>query len=208
MSDEIHNIRLNSEQFLTAASIAAEVYHAVNIAKQLSFTSINARVLAKHSGDTVLGFSELTKFIGYLATYMIDKANLINQLAIQLTNLTAQLYRSHNTLDNMQQAERKFENIEYIDSLNVSKQTLIKQIQHQHEDYQQLLKCLKQELDAVYRKIKSAELIAVMSRIETAEAPKNSSASFDEVANKIAQSGDTIMAHISRSLQLLSAIYP
>ena len=190
---------------IIAACIAAELYHAANVARVVSLTAKNASAISSRAREKTVGFKAITTFINEFAENTIDQANKINQLAVTIS-------RQSIAKTNLQQASRRFKKgwaIAGEDSFREGVLPVISRFNHRVEEIdlsmRGLLRQLTFELEESEMQIRAAGIIATTSKTEASRAG-DFEVSLTNIANNIEETSVTIRNHLRQARKLLDAM--
>lgn len=200
MSDSHYNY------FVAAAVIAAKLDKATKVAQQLSLTASNARAVALRAGEKAAGFRPLTDFIDRLANVTIKYSIQINALAAQLSKTAADKFRADAAIDKFNVVYQRAQG-----EINLS--TLDKSFQrtqnHQNvllRAFQRQIKQLSEQLDHINAELRTAVILATLSRVEASQAGSIYQTSLNNVADNVESAADIIKKHILSSQQLVASL--
>lgn len=194
----------NANYFVISATVSAELYKAMRVAKDIALTASNARALALRAGQSAAGFRAITDFIDQLATVTVKSSNTINQLACQLSRLAVESVRANEALTRFGIVQRKASSAIHIQSLDPAlRQTQAEKTVLQREfDHQVYL--LQAELETIAKELRTATVLSAMSRIEASQTSAEFSEQLDVVASNVAAAAISIQRHVQRSQALFS----
>ncbi|MFT5519948.1 MAG: hypothetical protein ACI9IA_000535 [Enterobacterales bacterium] len=192
------------EAFVELAKVSRELYLATKTAKEVSLIAKNARALTVRAGDKVLGFKAITNFIDDLATATINLATTINIQALEVATLAADLQRKLYGLEQMNLVMANEEAI-FRDSCIGPQQTLRKEVELNQLEQQKKLNSLRSNLGDIQQEIRSAGIIALNAKVESAQSPEYQ-ASLDVIADDILHSTSQIKERIDRSQSIIKLI--
>ncbi|KAF7765073.1 hypothetical protein PCIT_b1213 [Pseudoalteromonas citrea] len=187
--------------FVRVANIITNLDMILNQAKNLSLTAKNARVVALRAGDVAFGFKPITNFIDEFSTQTIKTTAEISQLSNQLFSLALAVVRC---------ADLQFQLTKANDIAN---HACISQLQQQsYADLKQKTRALEQAIfslesyfEDIQKQMRSAEYIAVTSRVEASNAGEFSH-SLESVSDFITDSARKIKAAVNENLQEICAL--
>jgi hypothetical protein len=189
--------------FVLAAVIAAELDKASKVAKGLSITASNARAVALRAGTSASGFRPLTDFIDRLASVTANSSKKINSIAANLSKTAASKFRADYAIARFDNVYLKSNESIYIDTLNFGyKRTKDKQKELLHNYHKQLLK-LTMELDTLRDELRTAVILATLSRVEASQASVIYRESLINVAENVESAASEIKIYINKSQQLV-----
>jgi len=200
-----HTTRRNkTEAFVVLAKISRELFLATKTAKEVSLIAKNARALTVRAGDKVLGFKAITNFIDDLATTTIQLATTINKQALEVATLAAEQQRK---LYGLEQFDRVLndKNAIYRESCRKPQQVLIREVETNKREQKNQLNRLISNLSDIQQEIRSAGIIALNAKVESAKSPEYQ-ASLDVIADDILHSTNQIKARIDRSQSIIKMI--
>ncbi len=196
----------NYNFFVIAAVIAAKLDKATKVAKNLSLTASNARAIALRAGEGAAGFRPLTDFIDRLANMTISSSLQINKLAASLSHTAANRFRADDTIARFELIYQKSADSPYLDSLDFG-YNRIKNYQAALDlSYQKQLSQLFLELEALQDELRTAVILATLSRVEASQAGSQYREALNNVANNVENSSKIIKKHIKTSLQLVAGL--
>jgi len=196
--------RKKTEAFVVLAKISRELYLATKTAQEVSLIAKNARALTVRAGDKVLGFKAITNFIDDLATTTIQLATTINRQALDVATLAAMLQRK---LYGLEQFNRVLNDKKatYRDSCRGPRQMLLQDVENNQREQKMKLNRLISNLSDIQQEIRSAGIIALNAKVESAKSPEYQ-ASLDVIADDILHSTNQIKARIDRSQSIIKMI--
>jgi hypothetical protein len=192
--------------FVMAALIAAELNQATKIARRLSLTASNARAVALRAGERAAGFRPLTDYIDRLANVTVNSSLTINKIAANLSKTSADKFRTDNAVLRFEQVYKKANNYQHIDSLSLGfKRT--KQIQKAlMANYKRQLRQLSMELDMLEDELRTAVILATLSRVEASQAGALYEEALKNVADNVESAASLIKSHIRDSQKLVFSL--
>jgi len=196
--------RSKSQAFVALAKISRELYLATNKAQEVSLIAKNARALAVRAGDKVLGFKAITNFIDDLATSTIQLAVGINHQSLEIAHLAVESQRRSYGL---QQFEKVLSNTEstYRETCLNTKLRLQQEIEESAKGQRKKLNHLISNLNDIQQEIRSAGIIALNAKVESAKSPEYQ-ASLDVIADDILTSTNQIKERIDRAQSIIKSI--
>ena len=194
----------HNHAFVALAKISRELYLATSKAQEVSLIAKNARALAVRAGDKVLGFKAITDFIDDLATSTIQLAKAINEEALEIAHKAAQLQRKEFGLE---QFDLVLKNPEatHAESIIALKEKLEKELYISGKEQRRSLNSLISNLMDIQQEIRSAGIIALNAKVESAKSPEYQS-SLDVIADDILHSTNQIKERIDRSQSIIKTI--
>ncbi|MEW6989603.1 hypothetical protein AADZ91_02845 [Colwelliaceae bacterium 6441] len=192
--------------FVSAAVIAAKLDKATKVAQQLSLTASNARAVALRAGEGAAGFRPLTDFIDRLADVTVNSSKKINSLAANLSKIAAEKFRSDSALQRFGIVYNKAKDYPNITSLNTAfNRTKINQERLQRI-YGKQIRQLNLELEELSGELRTAVILATLSRVEASQAGMAYQESLHNVADNVENAATIIKKHIQSSQQLVSSL--
>lgn len=199
------NKKRNKEQaFVALAKISRELYLATGKAQEVSLIAKNARALAVRAGDKVLGFKAITDFIDDLATSTIQLAKVINEQALEISHLAADLQRKEYGLEQFALVMND-ELAIFRDSVLITKKQIEIEVDADMKTQRKQLNKLISNLNDIQQEIRSAGIIALNAKVESAKSPEYQ-ASLDVIADDILHSTNQIKERIDRSQSIIKTI--
>ncbi|CAH9061051.1 hypothetical protein PSECIP111951_02406 [Pseudoalteromonas holothuriae] len=194
-------VTLAIENFVRVANIVSNLDKILQEAKNLSLTAKNARVVALRAGDSAYGFKPITNFIDEFSELTIKTTKNISLLSSNLFAIALAVVRYS---EFQQRLNTAFEITNHRD---------IAQLQHQGNI--DLLRTMKQLESAIthlesyfediLKQMRSAEYIAVTSRVEASNAGEFSE-SLQSVSNFITSAAKKIKQAINDNLKEMNLI--
>ncbi len=205
MSQFQNNSRRNkTEAFVVLAKISRELFLATKTAQEVSLIAKNARALTVRAGDKVLGFKAITNFIDDLATTTIQLATTINKQALEVATLAAELQRKLYGLEQFDLVLND-EKAVYRESCRGARQVLQREVEDNQREQKMQLNRLISNLSDIQQEIRSAGIIALNAKVESAKSPEYQ-ASLDVIADDILHSTNQIKTRIDRSQSIIKMI--
>lgn len=192
----------NTYFFVIAATVSAELYKAMRVAREISLTASNARALALRAGQSAAGFRAITDFIDELAAVTVNSSRAINSLATQLSRTSAESARTQDTLNRLQLVKQKAQDAPYLDSLDKVLVRTLKQQQECQQSYDRQVYQLQCELETIAKELRTAVVLSAMSRVEASQTSPEYSEQLRVIANNVAGAAATIQAHVKCSQSL------
>jgi len=199
-----NNQHNNEPSFVALAKISRELYLATKTAQEVSLIAKNARALTVRAGDKVLGFKAITNFIDDLATTTIQLASTINQQALEVATLAAELQRKQYGLQQFDLVIKDEESV-YRESCRKPRKKLLDEIENNEREQKYQLNRLESNLSDIQQEIRSAGIIALNAKVESAQSPEYQ-ASLDVIADDILHSTNLIKERIDRSQSIIKMI--
>ncbi len=154
------------DNFIIVANIVANLGVIIAEAKKLSLTAKNARVVALRAGDAALGFKPITNFIDEFSTETIRCSMQIEAQSRSLFRMALAVMRSQDYLVRLAEARR-------LDGGNKLKERLLgSRLEFTERDTElaNALYLLQGYFEDIQKQMRSAEYIAVTSRVEASKA--------------------------------------
>jgi len=176
------------------------------VARELLLTASNARAVALRAGESAAGFKPLTDFIDQLAKVTISSSAKINAIAAKLSKTSSNKVRVDGAIAHFRKAYRLSGNTGQILSLDDIYQE-IKDNQHRLQtEYIKELASLSNELDMLSLELRTAIILATLSRVEASQAGSLYQASLNNVAENVESSALAIKALITESQKLAEGL--
>jgi len=192
--------------FVAAAVVAAKLDKATKVAQQLSLTASNARAVALRAGEGAAGFRPLTDFIDRLADVTVKSSKQINLLAASLSKTAADKFRADGAINKFNVVYDKAQEFRNINSLNKSYERTKRYQIRLAEQFKKKIKQLIDELDELSGELRTAVILATLSRVEASQAGSSYQESLHNVADNVESAASIIKKHINSSQQLVSSL--
>jgi hypothetical protein len=196
--------RKKTEAFVALAKISRELFLATKTAQEVSLIAKNARALTVRAGDKVLGFKAITNFIDDLASTTITLATTINRQSLEVATLAAELQRKLYGLEQFALVLSDEKAI-YRESCRGPQQILQRVVEQNQSEQKLKLNRLLSNLSDIQQEIRSAGIIALNAKVESAKSPEYQ-ASLDVIADDILHSTNQIKERIDRSQSIIKMI--
>ena len=196
--------REHQPYFVIAALVAAELYKAMHVARQITLIASNARALSQRAGHRAAGFRALTGFIDELANKTVKSSDHINALAIATSRTAISTVNGETSLARFNHAYRIAKDAPFLDSLNEATHAIRSQSETLRFDFQKNVWQLTNALEELARELRSATVLAAMSRVEAIAAGKEFQQSLQVIADNVSEAADRIQAHVKHSQQMIS----
>lgn len=187
-----------------AAAVAAELDRASQVARQLSLTAKNARVVVMRAGNRAASLKVISDFFDDLASKTIALAKNINVVAIDISRLAVSGWRDSMLISQLHRSAELANQW----GVDVSLNTYTAQLEMKHEElvsvFHKKLNKLASELSEIQRLMRAANVISVTSRLEATQTGEFEGI-LVEMANTIQSQSDQIKLHVSRSQQILES---
>jgi len=195
---------MEQAMFVTAARIAAHLYFATKIAKNLSLTAKNARAITARAGQQAAGFTALTTFIQELSNNTIRLAQQVNIVAVNISMTATQLERIQYAKSQFIRAQSLGSDAQYINSIDgcllqtaQAEQQLINKFSSLHYELDNLIEDTRKQ-------IRFAAVISTMSKVEASQSG-TFEVQLDVIAANILLSGNEIRQELESAEALLSS---
>ena len=188
--------------FVAAALIAAKLDQATKVAEQLSLTASNARAVALRAGERASGFRPLTDYIDRLAHITVKSSNRINNLAANLSKTATENFRSELAISRFDAVYKKAKGSPFINSLDFGYNRTKNHQSKLMLSFKQQINALNNELTDLDNELRTAVVLATLSRIEASQAGSGYQDSLNNVADNVSSSADLIKSFIKSSKKL------
>ncbi|GEM_PF-1380431 len=189
--------------FVIAAQIASHLNLATKTAQQLSLTAKNARAITTRAGQQALGFNAIATFIQELASETIRLAQEINRKALQISMQATELERVQQARFKLNKVILLAEQARYVDSVSGFSKRNARQLKVLNQEFYTLQMELTGLIEQIEKQVRSATVIASMSKIEASK-----SGSFQQqlevIGGNIHASADAIKNQLLHSKRLLN----
>ncbi|WP_018417271.1 hypothetical protein [Teredinibacter turnerae] len=192
--------------FVVAAEVAAELHKATMVAKDISLTASNARALALRAGHGAAGFRALTDFIDELANKTVNASGEINQRAMSVSRLASETARLKDAVARMNKAQVRAHEAAYQQTLAPVIRKTDNAYRDVQNDYDRQIFKLIADLNELARELRTATVLAAMSRVEASASGKDFEDSLNVIANNVAQAAEKIQAHVKTSQRLFTNV--
>jgi hypothetical protein len=196
----------NYNFFVIAAVVSAKLDQATKIAKRLSLTASNARAVALRAGEGAAGFRPLTDYIDRLANVTVSSSLAINKLASDVSRTAANKFRADNAISRFDDVYRKAESYPHINSLSQGYNRTKKVQVALLTSYKRQLRQLTIELDTLEDELRTALILATLSRVEASQADMLYQEALNNVADNVESAASLIKLHIRESQQLVFSL--
>lgn len=196
----------NKNFFVIAAVISSKLDQATKIAGRLSLIASNARAVALRAGEGAAGFRPLTDFIDCLANVTVKSSLDINKLAGSLSKTAADKFRTDNAVTRFEDVYQRVANHPHISSLdNGYNRTKKIQITLMNS-YKRKLSELSMQLDTLEDELRTAVILATLSRVEASQAGVEYQESLNNVADNVESAAGLIKTYIKESQGLVYSL--
>ena len=196
--------RKKQQAFVALAKISRELFLATKKAQEVSLIAKNARALTVRAGDKVLGFKAITNFIDELASTTIQLATTINTQALEVAKLASDLQRKLYGLEQFDLVLNDKKAI-YRESCREPQKILQREVTKNQSEQKLKLNRLLSNLMDIQQEIRSAGIIALNAKVESAKSPEYQE-SLDVIADDILHSTNQIKDRIDRSQSIIKMI--
>ncbi len=186
-----------------AAVIAAKLDQANKVAKQLSITASNARAVALRAGESAAGFKPLTNFIDELAQLTISSSKNINQIAANLSRVSADKIRVNSAEMHFNIVFNTLKDEPNVTSLNTAFSQVKSNRERLEKQYYLLISSLEEELSSLSLELRTAVILSTLSRVEAAQAKVDCQESLNNVAENVSSSAQLIKTYITDAQKLV-----
>ena len=195
---------MEQAMFVTAARIAAHLYFATKIAKNLSLTAKNARAITARAGQQAAGFTALTTFIQELSSNTIRLAQQVNVVAVNISMSATQLERVQYAKSQFIRAQHLGCNAQFISSIDAC----LSRTEQAELTLSNKFSLLRYELESLIaetrKQIRFAAVISTMSKVEASNSG-DFEGQLDVIAANILLSGNEIRQELESAEALLSS---
>lgn len=195
-----------SSFFVVTATVAAELHKAMLVARKMSLIASNARAIAQRAGHRAAGFRALTGFIDELATKTVKASLQINALAIETSRTAVATSTNEYAAQKFKLAYELGKGNAYIESIT----TALKKTEEEFGSFKQVgqrqVRQLINTLDEMARELRSAIVLAAMSRVEASQAGSDMQQPLEVIANSVAEAAEEIKIHVQNSQALFNQI--
>lgn len=200
-------VESNNNYFVIAALIAAKLDQANKVAKQLLITASNARAVALRAGESAAGFKPLTDFIDQLAKVTIGSSKSINAIASSLNKVSSEKVRVDTALKYFAKAVSISAEYQYVDSLSPAFAKIQANEKLLNKNYKVEINALNEALEALNNELRTAVILATLSRVEASQANIQFQDSLNNVANNVESLADQIKTEIQSARTLATELY-
>lgn len=198
MSDYSDSARLA----VIAAQVAALLYEAELVARQLSLTAKNASCTVVRAGVQAAGLKVIAEFFGELANITINQSTVVNEIAVEVSRISVREWRLNEFAHHLERAREKSAELQTVRSTDGAYQLALEKMEALSNEYTDRIRYLRTELEEIWRQMRAADVIVVSSRIE---APKTGEyqSSMLNMADNIKDLSSEIKSYIRDSRELL-----
>jgi methyl-accepting chemotaxis protein len=191
--------------FVIAASVAAELHRAMQVAKSISLTAKNARAIAVRAGEKSVGFKAITNFIDELAYNTIRQARTINDVAVFVSRIAVLHRRALDTQSRLAIVESMGQSSAFVSSIAPAQHELTVLVNDYEEQMKRFFFQLDTELEETEKHIRAADIIATTSKVEASGAGEFRQ-QLDVIAESIQNNASQIKTHLKKARQLLQQV--
>ncbi|RJE73382.1 chemotaxis protein [Pseudoalteromonas sp. MSK9-3] len=191
-----HQATMAINNFVRVANIITNLDTILSQAKNLSLTAKNARVVALRAGDAAFGFKPITNFIDEFSTQTIKTTSEISKLSNQLFSLALAVVRC----TDLQHQLNKANSIKQHKCIVTLQQQSLCDLKQKTRALEQAIFSLESYFEDIQKQMRSAEYIAVTSRVEASNAGEFSH-SLESVSDFITNSARKIKTAVNENLQ-------
>lgn len=158
------------------------------------------------AGESAAGFKPLTDFIDQLAKVTIKSSQKINHIAAELSRTSSSKVRVDTAIAHFEKAYRLSDyqgNILHLDNIYNGIQS---NQQNLKRDYFSQLSTLSSELEMLSLELRTAIILATLSRVEASQAGAMYQESLNNVAENVESSAMSIKALINESQKLAQGL--
>ena len=152
-----------------AASVAAELNGVMDVAKGVSLAAKNAKYISAQAGEIAQGFQPITDFINDISEQVIAYVNDINRVALQLSSSAVEEQRARNAFIRFRRVLELNAEARHIGSLSDSMSAVSEKLEIYKQQFKKNLEELIELLETLDSCMLSANSIASVSRIVTAD---------------------------------------
>ncbi|MBD1584343.1 chemotaxis protein [Pseudoalteromonas sp. S16_S37] len=189
------------KNFVRVANIIANLDTILQEAKNLSLTAKNARVVALRAGDSAFGFKPITNFIDEFSELTIKTTKSISLLSSNLFAIALSVVRHSDFQQRLNMAAQKSEHADIHHLQQQGRLELIRAV----KQLESAIIHLEGYFDDILKQMRSAEYIAVTSRVEASNAGEFSE-SLQSVSNFIAGAAKNIKHAINENLREINQL--
>lgn len=167
--------------FVKSAQISAHLHFATEIAKRISITSKNARVITVRAGIQASGYTAITAFIEELSRATFACSQKINTIAVEISRIATERVRAEMAQRDFQIATQKAANADFVQSLDSAIKSNQKIIDDYNHQFSFLIDNLIEEIEESKKQVRTADILVSTAKIEAAK-----SGAFEPQLNVIA----------------------
>ncbi len=193
----------HTEAFVLAAEIAARLYQATRVARQLSLTAKNAHAVSARAGQQASGFRAITSFIEDLAVSTINQSSVISQNAVAIAALATERERTTQALNHFKTVQRTAANARHIKTIEGPTEIARQALQLLDLSFRDQLLGLELQLEEIQQQIRAASIISSTSKVEASQAG-SFKPQLEVIAENIALAADDIKTYLQQARHLLT----
>lgn len=167
--------------FVKSAQISAHLHFATEIAKRLSMTAKNARVITVRAGIQASGYTAITTFIEELSRSTLVCSQKINAIAVEISQVATERVRAEIAQNDFVRVTESAKNALFIGSLDTAIAANQKIIDNYNQQFCDLIEDLIDELEESKKQIRTADILVSTAKIEASK-----SGAFEPQLNVIA----------------------
>ena len=190
--------------FVIAAVVAAELYRATQVARQIALTASNARSLAMRAGQGAAGFRPITDFIDELASITVRASDEINSQAIAISRIASDTARAESALERFDTTFSKAADAPYRASLDAPYRRTQSHRDSLRASFREQVASLKKHLEELAGELRTATVLAAMSRIEASQAGTQFEQPLNVVAQNVSEAAVEIQRRVKYSQQMFN----
>ena len=183
------------DKLVALASIAAELYSVVDVARNVSRAGKNAKVISAEAGDKGLGFQPITESIDEIAQQAMDGVDEISLAALELSKIAVYEQRSIDAYRRFESVLTKDNDAIYIGSLSTVMSRVEEHMRVSTMEFKKSMTQLILLLESMDQCMLSARAIASVSRIVTSSASE-----YRDKLKVVADDLDKAAIHIKQRL--------
>lgn len=183
------------DKLVALASIAAELYSVVDVARNVSRAGKNAKVISAQAGDKGLGFQPITESIDEIAQQAMDGVDEISLAALELSKIAVYEQRSIDAYRRFESVLTKDKDAKYIGSLSTVMKRVDEHMRASMTEFKKSMTRLILSLESMDQCMLSARAIASVSRIVTSSASE-----YRDKLKVVADDLDKAAIHIKQRL--------
>lgn len=174
-------MELEQPIFVKSAQISAHLHFATEIAKRLSMTAKNARVITVRAGIQASGYTAITTFIEELSRSTLACSQKINAIAVEISRVATERVRAEMAQKDFIRVTKSAKQALFIDSLNTAITANQTVIDNYNLQFSGLINDLIEELEESKKQIRTADILVSTAKIEASK-----SGTFEPQLNVIA----------------------
>ncbi len=188
--------------FVKSALISAHLHFATEVAKDISLTSKNARVVTVRAGQKAAGFIAITDFIEELSKVTIARSTAINTIAIKVSRIATEVERATKAQKDFNRVLSLASDADFIDSILEAKLNTDQAINASQQSFIELLRELEKELEDSHKQVRTANMLVSTSKIEATQSGEYRK-SFEVIAVTLEEAANAIRHELSEAEKLL-----